>query len=367
MSLIRILVDSFADERLTNAQMTNARDIVQRLNPERFHVSMFCVDEPDPLVVQRPNTRLIRLPLHRQTPKILKEFIFGAHDLLFYLKASPASKWYLRLRRFWKDKRPVVGTVESVCMPREMSAMAPEWQLLWEQTILRSDYLFSNANSVKEGLEKMYGLSSGVVPTGVDTKFFSPVLERPRNARVQVLFAGSIREYKEPQTVVHAATLFPEADFVIAGEGIMSNELQQRVQRERLANVRFTGALSRNALREEYRQADIFFYPSHWEGSPKVIMEAAACGLPAIVRNDYQPESVINGQTGYVVASDEELFARLAELLERPDLRRAFGEAGREHVKRFDWDPITRRWEEIFLQVTAQPRDTAAESCLKRA
>lgn len=351
MSLIRILVDSFADKCLTNAQMTNARDIVHHLDPEKFHVSIFHVDEPDVRVVRRPNTRLISLPLHRQTPRILREFIFGKHDLVFYLKASPASKWYLRSRRLWKDKRPVVGTVEAICSPHEMSAAPPEWLRLWQQTILRSDYLFSNTEVVKQSLEEMYGLFSGVVATGVDTVFFSPGRECPANPRVQVMFAGSIREYKEPQTVVKAAGLFPEADFVIVGQGILSGELQQRVQREGLTNVRFTGPLSREALRAAYHEADIFFYPSRWEGSPKVIMEAAACGLPVIVRDDYKPDSVINGQTGFVVTSDQELFARLAELLRRPDLRRTLGQAGREHVKKFDWAPVTRQWEEVFLRI----------------
>jgi len=47
MKRVRILVDSFADKGLLNAQMTNAREIIRRLDPELFNVSTFCVDEPD--------------------------------------------------------------------------------------------------------------------------------------------------------------------------------------------------------------------------------------------------------------------------------------------------------------------------------
>ena len=42
MTPVRILVDSLADQGLTNAQMTNAREIIRRLDPDRFHVSVFC-------------------------------------------------------------------------------------------------------------------------------------------------------------------------------------------------------------------------------------------------------------------------------------------------------------------------------------
>ena len=37
MTPVRILVDSLADHGLTNAQMTNAREIIRRLDPDRFH------------------------------------------------------------------------------------------------------------------------------------------------------------------------------------------------------------------------------------------------------------------------------------------------------------------------------------------
>jgi glycosyltransferase involved in cell wall biosynthesis len=102
------------------------------------------------------------------------------------------------------------------------------------------------------------------------------------------------------------------------------------------------------ALREQYRQADIFLFPSRWEGSPKVILEAAACGLPVIARKDYQPETVVDGQTGYLGGSDDEILESLGRLIANADLRRAMGRASRAHSERFDWDLITRRWEEIF-------------------
>src|SRR5947209_7728768 len=110
MKPIRILVDSVADENEFNAQMANARDIISRLDPNRFHVSTFCLDKPDPRLVQRPNTRLIQLPQRRQTLKILNEFVWGKHDILFYIKASPAAKLYMSLRRMWFDRRIVIGT-----------------------------------------------------------------------------------------------------------------------------------------------------------------------------------------------------------------------------------------------------------------
>ena len=352
MKPLRILVDSFADRDLTNAQMTNGRDIVRRLDADRFHVSMFCLGDPDPVIAARPNTRLIALPRGRQSLRIFREFLWGQHKILFYLKSAPASAWYLNVRSAWNDGRIVVGTVESQSDLRNEPTITPEAVRLWERTVLRSDALFSNSQWVRESLKREYGIASQIVPTGVDTRFFCPSPERS-NSRPRVLFVGSLRPFKGPQVVLAAAARCPDADFVIAGDGPMAQQLRNQVQAEHLTNVTLCGALPPERIRQLYQEADLFLFPSQWEGSPRVILEAAACGLPVVARDRYHVETVVDGQTGYLAHSDELLFQRLEELLASADLRRNMGEQGRRHIQQFDWDRITRQWEEIFVRLAA--------------
>ena len=347
MKPIRILVDSFADDGLTNAQMINAREIVRRLDPSRFAVTMFVRNAPAAAIKCRPNTRLIQLPPRLQTIPLFARYMLGRQDILFYLKASPASRWYMKLR----PRRCVtVGTVESQTNWQDESVSA-EARRLFEETILRCHYLYSNSEMVKRSLETNYHLSSEVIPTGVDTDFFSPNGQRPPNPRTRVLFAGSLRPFKGPQIVLDAAERHPEADFVIVGDGLMAQELQARAKS--IPNATMRGALGRAAIREEYRSADIFMFPSRWEGSPRVLLEAAASGLPILARRDYEPESVIDGQTGYLVADNHEMMTLLARLIADPELRRAFGQSARAHIARFSWDVITARWEETFTRLAS--------------
>ena len=357
MKPVNILVDSFADDGLTNAQMTNAREIVSRLHPDRFSVTMFVHGPPAAQIKRRPNTRLIQLPDRLQTIPMLANFLFGHQDILFYLKASPASRWYLRLPSLRKSRCVIAGTIESQTDWRD-ETMTPQSIRLFEQTVLRCDYLFSNSAFVKRSLERNYGIQSEVVPTGVDTDFFTPNWNRPANSRPRVLFVGALRAFKAPQLVLDAAQRYPQADFVLVGEGVMAQELRARARS--LANVVMRGSLGRTAIRDEYRSADIFWFPSRWEGSPRVLLEAAASGLPVIARKDYEPESVIDGKTGFLAATDDELLARLAELLASPDLCRAQGQAARSHVSRFSWDVITRQWETIFARLTQGRRESVA-------
>jgi glycosyltransferase involved in cell wall biosynthesis len=352
MKPVSILVDSFADDGLTNAQMINAREIVSRLDSDRFFVTMFVRGVPAPQILARPNTRLIRLPRRLQTIPLLTQFLFGRHDILFYLKASPASRYYLQLRPLSPGSRVVVGTVESQTDWRD-ETITPQTIRLIEETTLRCDFLFSNSANVKRSLEANYGLNSEIVPTGVDTEFFTPNWDRPANARPRVLFVGALRAFKGPQVVLDAASRYPQADFILVGDGVLAQELRNRAKD--LANVEMRGTLSRTAIREEYRSADVFMFPSRWEGSPRVLMEAAASGLPVIARKDYEPESVIHGITGFLANDDNEMMTRLAVLLEDADLRRRLGRAGHSHVARFSWDVITRQWEGIFTRLASRP------------
>jgi glycosyltransferase involved in cell wall biosynthesis len=348
MQRVNILVDSFADEGLTNAQMINAREIVSRLDADRFSVTMFVRGTPASQISGRPNTRLIQLPARLQTIPLLAQFLFGRQDILFYLKASPASRWFLSLRWLGRNRSVVAGTIESQTDWQD-ETITPKTRRLFEQTVLRCDYLFSNSAFVKRSLETNYGLASEVVSTGVDTEFFTPNGDRPPNARPRVLYVGALRSFKGPQVVLDAAQRCPHADFVVVGDGVMGHALRERAKG--LTNVTMRGSLGRREVREEYRMADIFMFPSRWEGSPRVLMEGAACGLPVVARKDYEPESVIDGTTGFLSGSDEDLILRLRQLLADADLRRTFGTNGRSHVARFSWDLITRQWESIFTRL----------------
>jgi len=350
MKPIRLLVDSFADADQFNSQMQNARDLVSRLDPERFHVTMFLCGEPHRSLAERPGTRFIRLGQRGQTLRILPEFVFGRHSILFYVKGSPASKIYLGLRRTWHDRRVVIASIESQSDLQKDETVKDEQIRSWEKTVLRSDVFFSNSSCVRASLKKHYGLESEVIPTGVDTQFFTPEWDRPPNARPRVLFVGSLRRFKGPQLLVDAASRLPHADFVIVGKGPLESELRAGIQRRRLSNCELAGGRYGSELRDIYRKADVFLFPSHWEGSPKVILEAASSGLPVLARCDYEPETVEHGRTGYLGGSEHELMGYLDTLLANAELRRTMGRASRVLSGRFDWNLITPQWERVFLR-----------------
>jgi glycosyltransferase involved in cell wall biosynthesis len=352
MKPLRVLIETLVDEGLQNAQMSNGREIIARLNPDLFHVTAFHVHHPEKRTEQRPNTRLIQLPERGQTIPLLNAFLLGNHDLVFYVKASPASRAYVKLRGLRGRRGLTIGAIESQANWKQEPTITAQNVRLIELSVLRAHYLFSNSRRVQKSLYAEYGLSSEVVPTGVDTEFFQPRGTHPPNNRPTVLFVGSLRPFKGPKLVIEAARRFPDADFVIVGDGVLLSEL--RADSANLPNVVMTGPLDAADVRRHFQKADVFFFPSCWEGSPKVLAEAAACGLPVIARSDYEPETILNGKTGILSADEPGLLRALQTLLDDAGLRRSMGQAGRKHILQYDWSVITRRWEDVFVRLTSR-------------
>jgi phosphatidyl-myo-inositol dimannoside synthase len=109
--------------------------------------------------------------------------------------------------------------------------------------------------------------------------------------------------------------------------------------------VRLMGALPRAAVIGHLQRANVFALPVRTllaglnpEGLGLAALEAAACGLPVIVgHSGGAPETVRDGDTGFVVPSDDpQLFAeRLSLLLDNPALALQMGSRGRRYVSAY--------------------------------
>jgi phosphatidyl-myo-inositol dimannoside synthase len=106
-----------------------------------------------------------------------------------------------------------------------------------------------------------------------------------------------------------------------------------------------------------YRTMDIFCMPckSRWgglevEGLGLVFLEAAATGLPVLAGGSGgAPETVIPGQTGYVVHSTDDIVQGLALLLDDADRAREMGRNGRNFVEEvFTWPKVVERIQNGF-------------------
>lgn len=96
-------------------------------------------------------------------------------------------------------------------------------------------------------------------------------------------------------------------------------------------------------------KANCFWYrlpPNYTDGGPRVILEAFASGLPAIVDNHSGPKDRVDNQTGWKCDDDNQYFEVIKEIIANPEIIRIKGEAAREKAKR---EFIPERWVEEIL------------------
>lgn len=139
----------------------------------------------------------------------------------------------------------------------------------------------------------------------------------------RVLWVGRLEAQKDPKLAIEVlASLIKrnkDARLVIAGDGSLLPQIKSRaVELGVLEAVEFAGRLSRMDVADRMRTSDCLLMTSHYEGSPRVLVEAGACGLPVIATAEADPDHVISdGTNGFV--GDRNPFA-LAELVEKAKL-----------------------------------------------
>jgi phosphatidylinositol alpha-1,6-mannosyltransferase len=146
------------------------------------------------------------------------------------------------------------------------------------------------------------------------------------------------------RTVIdRAAASGARRELVLVGDGPQRPRLERSIHELELSDhVRLLGALPRAAVIGQLQQADVFALPVRTllaglnpEGLGLAALEAAACGLPVIVgHSGGAPETVRDGDTGFVVPSDDHqlLAERLSLLLDDPALALQMGSRGRRYV-----------------------------------
>ncbi len=136
-----------------------------------------------------------------------------------------------------------------------------------------------------------------------------------------------------------------DARLLIVGRGTRRRELAEEPARRAGIADRVVFAGYRNADYDAVlRSIDLFtFLVPGSDGTCRALLEAAACGIPAVVsRRGALPEIVDDGRTGLVVSEDPEaLAAAWQSLLENPSRTRTLGDAARERARQC-FDPATQ-------------------------
>jgi starch synthase len=181
-----------------------------------------------------------------------------------------------------------------------------------------------------------------LVPYGVDLEFWTPGTRNTGSEVLHFIYAGQISLRKGIPVLLEAweKAALRSAELELVGSWYLSDSKKASLPR----GVTHISALSSEALREHYRGADVFMLPSFFEGLALVLLEAMACGLPAIASTATGGADVLTEGSGRLLRPGDldALVEGLRWCDKNRDLLPAMGRAARKKAEECTWDRYRR-------------------------
>lgn len=180
--------------------------------------------------------------------------------------------------------------------------------------------------------------------------------------RPYVLWIGTQEQRKNVHAVLDAfarvARDHPELKLVLHGpHGWLGAEVAEGIERRGIGDrtVVSEGRLTRRLLAALYAHAEVFVFPSLYEGFGLPLLEAMACGAPVVSSNQSAlPECV--GDAGLLVdpLDHDALAAAAGRILSDDALAKELSDAGRMRASVFTWAETARKTWEVYEELAAR-------------
>lgn len=211
----------------------------------------------------------------------------------------------------------------------------PFWNFFLWASARRSRGLIAVSEATREDLQRYYGVNAQVIHHGVEREFFE--IAKGREPGDFILCASTSHPHKNLDRLLRVHAAMQDAPpLVITGvRGFAAKEV------ERLAGprTRILGWIPREQLRELYRRARGFIYPSTFEGFGMPVSEAMAAGVP-VACSDIAPLREIGGSAVYYFDPSSE--SAIREALERLAAATVPVEDALRRAAEFSWEKCAR-------------------------
>lgn len=208
-----------------------------------------------------------------------------------------------------------------------------------------------------------------VVYPGIASRFERPHDDEIASFRRQhglpdrfVLYLGTLEPRKNVDTLIRAyARILRSGEdvppLIVAGaKGWNFEHIFAEVERAGIGHkVHFPGYVPAAKQPYWYAAADVFVYPSYYEGFGLPVAEAMACGTPVVTSSAASLPEIV-GDAGLTVPPDDDaaLAEALARLLDSAELRETLSAAGRKRMTRFSWQQSARRQVAVYNRVATR-------------
>ncbi|GAB4510844.1 MAG: glycosyltransferase family 1 protein [Anaerolineae bacterium] len=231
----------------------------------------------------------------------------------------------------------------------------------------RARRVIAISHSTADDLHQSLGIPAekiDVAACGYDTASYIPLPESEIaafKARMGLperfwLFLGTLEPRKNLTTLLDAYAQLPRTErlplILAGGKGWLYEDIFRRVEQYGLdEDVHFPGFIAAEALPLWYNSAEVFMYPSVFEGFGLPVLEAMACGTPVIISEASSLPEVAGSAGLHVPPLDQDAWiAALRTAYQDADWRTQARQRGLEQAKRFRWQNTAEQTIKSYLQ-----------------
>jgi glycosyltransferase involved in cell wall biosynthesis len=243
-------------------------------------------------------------------------------------------------------------------------------------SVARADHLLAVSDQTRRDLMQWLAVPEqrvSVVYSGVDPGF-ERILDPEQLAAVRaryhlpprfLLHVGTLQPRKNLVRLIEAYALLhqdwpadqpePPALVLAGGKGWLYNEIFEAVRRLGLESlVHFPGFVTDADLPALYTLADLFVFPTLYEGFGLPVLEAMACGTPVVCSNTSSLPEIAGDAALLVTPTDTgALAAAMHQFLAlRPDLRARLIAQGQAQAQRFTWEETARQTAALYQKLS---------------
>ncbi len=354
---------------------TYARNLIKHLVAENKNHEIYIFASPDYInLPEDSRSRMIPTSqiINRGWKRILwEQFILPAKakrchvDVMFYPDHTAS---------LFKKTSPVVLTIHDLAF-MAMPDTFPFGKRIYKtlavrQSVRSADRIIADSQATKDDCIKLLGIPEDeikVIHNGIDS-YFKKITEPAllTNTRKKlglfkniILFVGTLEPRKNVIRLIRAyahlcKSMHLEHELVIAGKkGWMYSGIFHEVERLGLKDrVHFLNYVSQQDLVNLYSMADLFVYPSLYEGFGFPPLEAMACEVPVVASNVSSLPEVL-GDAALLIDpySTDEMVAAMSKILSDVEFSQRLKAKGLERVKQYSWQNFAVQLLKVFEEI----------------
>lgn len=260
---------------------------------------------------------------------------------------------------------PVVGTFHSVSSDFPYRLFGALLRPLYR----RLDHRLAVSIVARDYIQRHFPGPVEILPNGVDLERFRPRMSADgangsngpngEDRAPTIVFVGRLDPRKGLSDLIDACAILRRLDvrfrLVVVGDGPLRERMERKARRALEGQVEFVGRVDQERLPSFYAAADVFCTPARsGESFGLVLLEAMSTGVPIVATSLPGYRTVLTPEREGLLVNPRDpasMALALRRLLLDPGLRVRMGARGVETARRYGWEHIVDRLEEVYASL----------------